>query len=545
MTRVPRRTVLRGGTVVDGVRDQCRRVDVAIASGRIRAVGEVDPAPGDDDVDCTGRLLLPGFIDAHSHADAVLFDDDVQLALLRQGITTVVGGQDGVSFAPGDGAWASSYFAAIDGAHPTYRGDGVAGLLATYEGTTRLNAAYLVPAGTVRHEVMGMADRPADVGERRRMRALVEAGLADGAVGLSTGLDYVPGIFADAAELADLCRPVAAVDGLYVTHMRGGYERNSAAGLDEIARIVRDSGVSDRRVRAHVSHLHLDADDAWRLLEEHAADGIDLTFDMYPYTRGCTLVAMAVLPPAYSALDVETALAHLDDPAERARLDAEWFPQVADKPSLGPDWPDMITIAHTPSGEWAWAAGRTLAEIARRRATSVAAATLDLIVASRLQATAVMAVRDERSDENLARLFSHPGFVGGSDGIFIGAVPHPRAHGAFARYLARFTGDDRTFTWSQIAQRLSGRTAALFGLGARGALRPGWRADIVVVDPDAAADRATYARPTVLAEGIDDVFVGGTRVLAGGALTHETPGTGIRRRSATADLHRKDTPHDP
>lgn len=518
----PRRTILRGGVVVDGVAPVRRRADVAIVGERITAVGAIEAEADDLVVDCAGRLILPGFIDAHAHADGALFRRDVQHALLRQGVTTVVGGQDGVSYAPGDGVWASRYFAAINGPHPTYAGGGVAELLASYDGTTRLNAAYLVPAGTVRHEVMGMSTDAATPADLAAMQTLVADGLEAGALGLSSGLDYVPGIFAGTEELAALCEPVAAAGGLYVTHMRGGYEANSETGLREVAAIALHSGV-----RAHVSHLHLDADDAHRLLGQLAADGVEITFDMYPYTRGCTLVSMAVLPPEYSALDVETALTRLQDDAERDQLAHEWFPTVADRPSLGPDWPHMITVGHTPHPDWSWVQGLTLAEIADRRGSDVVAATLDLLVAGRLEVNAVMAVRDERPIENLARLFAHEAHMGGSDGIWIGAVPHPRAAGTFGRYLATYV--DAAFSWTGAAQHLAGRTAARFGLGDRGAVRPGWIADLAVVDPTAVSDAATYEDPHALTVGIDDVFVAGVRVLADGDLTDHLPGRGLRR----------------
>ena len=384
-----------------------------------------------------------------------------------------------------------------------------------------------------------MATGRADAAQLTRMQRLVADGLDAGALGLSTGLDYVPGIFADTDELARLCAPVAAAGGLYVTHMRGGYETNTAAGLHEVVAICTPGAAHDG-VRGHVSHLHVDADDAGLLLAEAAASGADLSFDMYPYTRGCTLVSMAVLPPEYSALAVDEAIARLSDPAERARLRDEWFPTVAHKPSLGPDWASMIRVGHTPAKDWAWAPGRTLAEIADRRQTSVEDATLDLLVAGRLEVNAVMAVRDERPVENLAQLFAHPGHTGGSDGIFIGAVPHPRAWGAFGRFLGTYVG--RSFTWEGAAVHLAARAAERFGLADRGMLRPGAAADVAIVDPAAVTDAATYDDPQQPVRGIDDVFVNGTHVLRGGGLTGALAGRGLRRSNQTAPLSRTAAP---
>ncbi|WP_431801054.1 N-acyl-D-amino-acid deacylase family protein [Microbacterium sp. bgisy203] len=520
MTSSPR-LVVRGGVLVDGTGADPRPADLAIEGGRIVEAGHVSAASGDDILDATGRLVFPGLIDAHSHADGAVFRPDVQLALLRQGVTTVIAGQDGVSYAPGDGVWASRYFAAINGPHPTFRGGSVADLLATYDDATPLDVGYLVPAGTVRHAVMGMdAGRP----NREQLAAmvdLVEAGLREGALGLSTGLDYVPGLFADATELAALCEPVAAAGGLHVTHMRGGYETNTAAGLAEIAEICRRSGV-----RAHVSHYHVEAAAGRRLLDDLAATGADISFDMYPYTRGCTLVAMALLPPEYSAHSVDEATTLLADPLERRRLRTGWFPLVALKPSLGPEWPTMVTVAHAPATPDA--PGLTLAALAERRGVDVEDATLDLLIETRLEVSAVMAVRDERPVENLAHLFAHPAHTGGSDGIFIGDVPHPRAWGTFARLLGTFVRETRAFSWAGAAQHLAARPAARFGLHDRGILVPGRRADVVLVDPDTVADTATYAEPTSLAVGIDDVLVAGFPVLAGGALTDASPGRAAR-----------------
>ncbi|MBW9092955.1 amidohydrolase family protein [Microbacterium jejuense] len=533
MTPQPHRTVLRGGVIVDGTGMPRRRADVEIAGDRIGLIGEVGERPGDVVVDATGRFVMPGFVDAHAHVDGRVFDPEVQLTLLRQGVTTVIGGQDGVSYAPGDGEWASRYFAAINGPHPTYVGGGVAELLGSYDDATALNVGYLVPAGTVRHEVMGMSTEPADAVQLAEMQRLVADGLEAGALGLSTGLDYVPGIFAGTDELARLCVPVAAAGALYVTHMRGGYETNTAAGLAEVVAIC-TADVHDG-VRGHVSHLHVDADAAERLLADAAAAGADLTFDMYPYTRGCTLVSMAVLPPEYSALDVDDAVARLTDPVERARLRGEWFPAVADKPSLGPEWPSMIRVGHTPSPDWEWAPGLTLAEIADRRGTDVVDATLDLLVAARLEVNAVMAVRDERSVDNLAHLFALDGHTGGSDGIFVGAVPHPRAAGSFARLLSTYVG--RSFGWEGAAVHLAARPAERFGLDGRGVLRPGAVADMAIVDPVRAADTATYDDPRALAVGIEDVFVNGVAVLRDGALTGALAGRGLRRAGSAAGIH--------
>lgn len=520
------RQILRNATIIDGIQPPFR-ADLSIRGDRIERIGAVTPEDGDVDLDCSGRLVMPGFIDAHSHADGVLFDEDVQLAFLRQGVTTVVGGQDGVSFAPGDGSYATEYFAAINGNHPSYHGTTVSELLASYDGTTRLNFAYLVPAGTVRHEVMGLATGPADVAQLSAMQDLVADGIRDGAYGLSTGLDYVPGIFSDARELAALCEPVAKAGAVYVTHMRGGYEANSAKGLEEIASICHDSGV-----RAHISHFHAEADTLLPLLTSLQTSGVDVTFDAYPYTRGCTLLAMPLLPPALAVKPLAQVLDELTSPSGRESLRANWFPAVAKNASLGPEWPSMITLGHIAAPEYAWAHGLTIAEASASVGRDAIDFALDLLVASRLEVNAIMAVRYKRLDPELGRIFSSTAHIGGSDGIFVGASPHPRARGTFARYLRVFVRELEILTWSTAARHLSGRAAERFGLGDRGVLRPGAVADLAILDGERISDRATYARPLELADGVDDVFVAGLRVLAAGALTSALPGRGLRRTNA-------------
>ena len=491
------------------------------------AVGAGDVPPGVEVIDASGRLVLPGFVDAHSHAEGVVFDERVQLALLRQGVTTVIGGQDGVSYAPGDGAFASRYFAPINGAHPSYAGPRVANLLASYDGRIPLGVAYLVPAGTVRHEVMGGVQRPATAEEIASMTTLVGQGIEDGAVGLSTGLDYAPGIFADAAEIAALCAPLAPAGLPYVTHMRGGYELNAQVGVEEAAVIGRSAGVP-----VHLSHFHTPAAEAARLMAWLEGQGVSGSFDAYPYTRGCSLLAMTMLPPAWNALDPAVAIEQLADPVRREELRRDWFPQVARNPSLGPEWAELITLAHTAAPQLDWAPGLTLAQIAERRGTDPVDAALDVLLLSRLDANVVMAVQDQRPVADLGALIAHPAHMGGSDGIFIGAHPHPRARGTFAAYLATYVIEHGHLDWPSAVQHLATAPADRFHLGDRGRICPGSIADLILVDPHRVREAASYDSPLELAEGIDDVVVGGRPVLRGGRLTGETPGGGVRAAAA-------------
>ncbi|PCN49063.1 N-acyl-D-aspartate/D-glutamate deacylase [Curtobacterium sp. 'Ferrero'] len=530
--------LLAGGSIVDGS-GGFRRADVLVADGRVAEVRTegLEPGAASDDrtpsvdqvIDCSGRIVMPGFVDAHSHAGSLLFEERVQLALLRQGVTTVVTGQDGVGPAPGDGAYAARYFGAIDGPHPTYRGGGIAGLLATYDGTTRVNVATLVPAGTVRHEVMGDDPGPAGADQLDAMRMLVLQGMTDGAVGLASGLDYVPGLFADAEELAALAAVAATVGGPYVTHMRGGYEANTPAGIDEVVRIARAAGA-----RAHVSHLHAPVPLALAELARAEQQGVEVGFDAYPYSRGCTILSMLLLPAGLARPGTDDLARALEDEDGRRRVRGAVLDRVLGRPDLGTAWADQVTLSHVPAPEFHALQGLTLAEAADRTGTDPVDLALDVLVDSDLQVTVIMRVPRPRSAEELAALFRSPGHTGGSDGIFVGSHPHPRAYGTFARYLSDYARAG-LLSWREAQDHLSTSPAARFGLGRRGVVAPGWVADLVVVDPERVRARSTYDEPELLAEGVDDVLVAGIPVVRRGALTHATPGAGLRRTEPVED----------
>ncbi|WP_265521766.1 N-acyl-D-amino-acid deacylase family protein, partial [Oerskovia flava] len=499
-------------------------LDLVVADGRIAEIapsgGSTAIPDGADVLDADGRLALPGFVDAHVHGEAAVLEPEVQLAMLRQGVTSIVVGQDGVSWAPSSPAtarWASDYFTAINGEHPTFRGGSVADLLAGYVGTTPVNVAYLVPHGTLRHAVVGTEARPATPAELDAMTALLRAALDDGAVGLSTGLEYVPAAYADETELVTLARVVAERSLPHVSHMRG-YEEKAGPAFAELVRVARASGVA-----THVSHYHGPAAELAGYVDEARACGLDVTFDSYPYLRGCSILSMVALPTWLPIAEPDATLAALSDPAVLARLHREHFPGLADL------WA-RVTLAAVPTetpGELAWAEGMTLPDVAARLGTTPTDAAVRILVATRLRASCVFAQPPTNSAESVRTLLRHPAQMGGSDAIYqpvAGGRPHPRGWGAFARFLAEHVRTLGDWTWHEAEQHLSASAARRFGLADRGVLRPGAAADVVLVDPDRVQDEATYEAPRRPASGIDDVLVAGLRVLADGALTGAAPG---------------------
>lgn len=511
--------------MLDGTGAPPCRADVGITGDTVAAVGRLDGAPAKRVIDATGRFVAPGFVDCHVHGDAAVFDPVVQQAALRQGVTTFVLGQDGLSYAPGSAAtvaYASRYFAAVNGplsgGPPSGGGPGgrapvegpltVAELLGGYDRAVAVNTAYLLPHGTIRYDVMGPSAGAASRDELAAMVRHVERGLSEGAAGLSSGLEYLPGRYASAEELAALCAPLGGLP--YVTHMRA-YGTQAGVGMAEVMDIAGRSGAA-----VHVSHLHGPADVLHPLVEEALGKGVDLTFDTYPYLRGNTILAMVVLPPSVPGAETDLALEMIASDG----LD-EWWPALAGT------WP-RLTVSHAPGLEWA--EGLTIVAAAERARMDPAAFCRRLLTETRLEAGVVSARPDEgpEGEESVRRMLRHPSQTGGSDGIYVGGHPHPRGFGAFARFLGRHVRELGDWTWEQAVVHLASHPARRFGLMDRGLIRRGFAADVVVFDPAVVADLATYEAPRTLAAGVDDVLVSGVPVLSAGELTGATSGRALR-----------------
>jgi N-acyl-D-amino-acid deacylase len=512
--------LLVGGEIADGTGAEPRRADVGVRDGLIELVGPAEGVRARRVVDVSGRLLMPGFVDAHSHADALIGSPDLELACLRQGVTTVIVGQDGVSLAPTAGSVAgetSRYFAAVNGPFPDELAEGatVAELLEFYDRRGALNVAYLVPGGTLRASVVGFGPI-GDAGGLAGQLRLLEESLGAGAVGLSTGLEYVPGGYADVAELTALCEVVREAGGVHVSHIRG-YEQDAPTGMAEFLRIGAASGVL-----SHVSHFHGPAAVLLPEVAKAHAMGVDLTYDTYPYRRGNTILAMLALPKGIQAGAPSQTLLQLATPEVRATLRRDWFPAQAELFT-------RVTLSHVPAPEWHWAEGMTVPEAAERAGLAPGDLVCELILACELAVGCVVQQPAANTPLDISTLLKQPEQMGSSDGILIGGHPHPRGRGAFARMLARHTRDLGDWTWGEAAVHLSARACERFGLTGRGRLAEGYAADIAVLDVAGLADRATYEQPLALAEGVDLVLVNGETVLEKGQLTGARCGRALRR----------------
>jgi N-acyl-D-amino-acid deacylase len=483
--------------VLDGTGAAARSVAVRVRDGRIAEVGELSPQPGETVVDAGGAVLAPGFVDTHSHADRGLAAHPDALAAVSQGITTVVVGQDGDTPTIGD-----------------RRAPAHHALAAAFDALARrpvaVNVASYVGHNSVRDQVMGKDfKRHATAAEVEKMAALVGEGMADGALGLSTGLEYDPGIFSDPEEVLALARVAARSGGRYISHVRSE-DRNFWAAIEELLRIGRETGMP-----VQVSHIKLAMRSLWgqsaRLLarlDQARHDGVDVTADIYPYTYWQS--TLTVVFPERNFTDrkaAEFALAEVSSP------EGMLISTFAPEPAL---------------------AGKTIAEIAHIR-RSDPPATLMALIAEALDYESKHPDADEvesvigtsMEEADVAALFAWPFTDLCTDGGLDGR--HPRGFGSFPRALGRWVREQGVVSLPEAVRKMTSLAAHNVGLRDRGTIAPGMAADLVLFDPTTVLDHATTKEPHALAAGIRTVWVNGVAAYAAGRATGARPGTVLRR----------------
>jgi N-acyl-D-amino-acid deacylase len=536
--------VFRDAEVVDGSGDPSYRADVVVADGRITSIVKEAAAAGCQrpratrELDAEGLVLAPGFIDMHAHSDLALLRDPEHTAKAAQGVTLEVVGQDGLSYAPVDDRTLDEVRRAITGWNGhgedidfTWRsvGEYLDRLDHGFDGEgIAVNAAYLVPQGTVRMLAVGWEDRKATPQELDRMRELVAAGLREGAVGMSSGLTYTPGMYAEDAELTELCRVVASYGGYYCPHHRS-YGAGALRAYEEMVALTREAGCA-----LHLAHATMNfavnrgrAPELLTLLDDALAAGADITLDTYPYTPGCTTL-VAVLPSWAGEGGPEAVLARLrdDDTAERVRHHLEVV--GADGCHGVPiEW-DTIEISGVTDPALSSYVGRTIARSAEEHGEDPWVTARRLLVEDRLGSTILQHVGHE---ENVRTIMRHRVHTGGSDGILRGDKPHPRAYGTFPHYLGRYVRELGVLSLEECVAHLTSRPAARLRLADRGLVREGYRADLVLFDPATVAAGSTYEAPRTLPSGIPYVLVDGRFVIEDGRRTDVLAGRAIRRRN--------------
>ncbi|MFF7437643.1 amidohydrolase family protein [Streptomyces sp. NPDC008122] len=520
--------VFRDADVVDGSGGDSYRADVGIEGGRIVSVVKEAAAAGCQRptarrvLDAEGLVLSPGFIDMHAHSDLALLRDPDHSAKAAQGVTLEVLGQDGLSYAPVDDRTLAEVRRAITG----WNGDGsdididwrtVGEYLDRLDRGIAVNAAYLVPQGTVRMHAMGWEDRPATERELNRMRQLVAEGLEQGAVGMSSGLTYTPGMYAPDAELTELCRVVAEYGGYYCPHHRS-YGAGALRAYQEMVTLTREAGCA-----LHLAHATMNfgvnegrAPELLALLDEALAAGADISLDTYPYTPGSTTL-LALLPSWAGEGGPDATLDRLRDPATAERIRHHLEDLGSDGCHGVPvDW-GTIEIAGVTNPALTGRVGSRVPDwpTARR-----------LLVEDRLGTTILQHVGHE---ENVRTIMRHRVHTGGSDGILHGLKPHPRAYGTFPEYLGRYVRDLGVLTLEECVAHLTSRPAARLRLPDRGLVKEGYAADLVLFDPTTIASTATYETPRSLPVGIPHVLIDGRFVMEDGRRTDVLAGRSIRR----------------
>lgn len=488
--------LIRNGRVLDGAGNPWRYGDIAVLNGRIAAIGRLGNVQSRETIDARGMFVTPGFIDVHSHAGPGLAGElNRAEPLLAQGITTAAVNPDGGG--PAD----------------------IAGQRAGYEKRgTGVNVALFVPHGSIRRKVLGMSDRAPNDAELAEMVQLAREGMKAGGIGLSSGLYYAPGSYSKTEEVIALARAAADAGGVYSNHIRdeGDYNVGLVAAVQEVIRIAEEA-----RLPGIVTHMKALGKASWGLslaalmrIDEARERGVEVYADQYPYSASGTSISGALVP-RWALVGGDAELQKRLQGAERPRLAAEIRANIERRG--GPD--TLVISRHRPDTSLE---GKTLAQVAAGWGQPADEAAMELL--ARGGASLVSFNMSERDIELIMR---RPYTMTCTDGDLVAmgvGKPHPRAYGAFPRKLRLYVRERGVIDWPSAIRSMTSLPAAVFGMKDRGVLREGAWADILVFDPQAIRDAATYEQPHQLAEGIRDVVVNGVLVRQGGRFTGKLPG---------------------
>jgi N-acyl-D-amino-acid deacylase len=524
--------VFRGANVVDGSAAPRFRADIGIAEGRIAAIEAPGTVSATRVIDASDLVLAPGFIDMHSHSDLRLLAEPDHLAKVSQGVTLEVLGQDGLSYAPVDDETLATLREQLTG----WNGDpagfdwnwrSVGEYLDRLDQGIAVNAAYLVPQGTLRMTHVGWDNRKPTEAELAAMCAALALSMREGAVGLSSGLTYTPGMYADDDELAALCAVTAEHNGYYSPHHRS-YGAGALEAFAEMIEVSRRSGCP-----LHLAHATMNfpenagrAEELLSLLDNAIADGADITLDTYPYLPGATYLS-ALLPSWATEGGPQRTIERLSDPDTRERIRIDIEEKGSDGCHGVPvDW-DWIEINGVRNERNAHLVGHSVADSARHVGIQPSELYFSTLIADNLGASCLMHIGNEHNVQTIMRHVTH---TGGSDGLLCGDRPHPRAWGTFPRYLARYVRDLGVLSLEECVAHLSARAADRLRLTDRGRIRLGYAADLVAFDPDSVTDQASFDQPRQPATGIEYVLVNGVPTLDDTRPTGALPGHSIRNR---------------
>jgi len=494
--------VIRGGRVIDGSGNPAIQADVAIKDGRVAAVGRLSESSAPT-LDATGMVVTPGFIDVHTHAENITRLPRAE-NFVRMGVTTLVTGNCG-----GSAVDVGDFFRKVQEAKPS------------------VNIATLIGHNSVREKAMGGDfDRAPSGPELAEMKALVEQGMKDGAVGLSTGLIYLPGTFSKTDEIVELAKVAARYDGIYASHMR-----NEGTGifdaLSELFQVAREA-----KIRAEISHIKLGGKTMWgkadtvlAAIEKARDEGLEITQDQYVYTASSTTLS-TLIPKSAREGGAAEFRKRMEDPQQKAAIIAEMKRDLERSGRSSYDYAVIASYSRDRSLN-----GKNLVEASTAKRGSASLEDQIELVLEIHRNGGASAVFHGMNEEDVRVFLRHPNTMIASDsGVreFGESVPHPRGYGNNARVLARYVREQPILRLEDAVRKMSSLPAQTFRLPRRGLLREGFQADVVVLDPKQVNDSATFGDPHHYATGIRDVLVNGKPVLRNGEMAPDGPGQAIR-----------------
>ncbi len=521
--------LILGARVIDGSGSPWFWADVAVDGDQISAVGRLAGAAARHSIQADGRILSPGFIDMHTHSDLQPLVNPTHECKLYQGVTTDVIGHDGLGLAPVTPETREilqEQLAAWNGL-PDFDRDWttLTEYLDHFDGGSSVNVASFASQGTVRMAVMGMDNREPSADEMARMKAIIDQCMREGAIGLSTGLTYAPCMYAGDDELVELCQVIRPYQGFYCPHHRN-YGSEALTGYHDSIEIGRRADVP-----VHLTHCHLSFEinqgrvgELISMIDRARAEGVEVTMDAYPYLAGQTYLH-AFLPSWTHEGGVDATLARLRAPESRARIQHELEVLGSDGMQGVPLGWEMITLGGILGDHDPAIIGMSLPAAAVRAGKPAFDFFADLLLETRLGVSGLAFFGIE---EHVQAIMQHPAHVLGSDGILVGGQPHPRGWGSHTRFLSHYVRDLGLLSWEEGIRKLTSAPARRIGSLDRGLIRPGFKADLTLFDPDALRATATYEQPRSPAEGVSHVIVNGLQVLEAGQPTGATPGRALR-----------------
>ena len=530
--------LITGGRVIDGAGNPWQWADVAVVGDRIAAIGRLGGAAARHTLSVDGCFVCPGFFDFHTHSDLQPLANPLQECKIRQGVTTEVIGHDGLGLAPVTAETAAQLRRQLigwngDPPEVNWSWSTITEYLDRFDRHVSVNVAMLIPHGTVRMAVMGMDNRQPTPDELLAMQALVSQGMREGAVGLSAGLTYAPGMFATDDEMVSLCRALKPYNGFYCPHHRN-YGMSALQGYADSIQIGRRAGIA-----VHLTHAHFGfpvnsgrAGELLAMFDAARHEGVDVTLDTYPYLAGATYLH-SLLPAWMHDGGPNAILRRLQDPSIRARIRHELEVEGSDGFHNVPIGWEMLQIAGIFRGHDPWAIGCRFDVAAAKAGHSPFDYFCDLLGRTELGVSILAFIGNE---ENVQAILQHPAHVVGSDAILVGDLPHPRGWGAHVRFLSHYGRDLGLLTWEEGVRHMTSSPAQRLGFLDRGILRPGYMADFVVFDPTTLRDTATYEDPRSYPLGVSHVAVNGQLVVESGQPTGATPGRSLRSPFGRANV---------